>query len=172
MLILATLSGLLYNTFREHIPEIRNITSWNMLSWNSVLFLVIPLIVILLTRKLKLQFWKVLLILFFCLLVLLQPSFVWILIAPVAVVLLYLVWFPIQQVYYSFRIWLYEVIRGTIISIENRDGVRGMRIQRNILTVRIFMVRPNCIEDERIYFNEHFFRDFVMSNEWVKIRKE
>jgi len=178
MIILAVLSGLLYNALQEHVSKILDISkiekiiSWNIISWNFVLYLITPFIVIFLARRLKFQFWKVFLFLSFYLLVLLQPLHIWILITPIFVVFLYLIWFFIRQAYYSFRIWLYEKIGGTIISVENGSGVRGVRIQKNTLVTQLTMVRPTCIEDKRVYFNERFFEYFVMSNEWKKITKE
>ena len=174
MVILTILSGLLFIIFSMQGISLTSPVEWtkNINSWGIILYLVTPLLWILLARKLRIRFWKGLLVLIFFLLLSAQPFPVIVVAIFVLLVFLFLLRFPLQQAYYSFRIWVNEKRKGNLVSIIYRNGnLRGTRIQKNILFTRIFTNDSNYIEEERVYFNKQFFDDIILSDEWEKIRE-
>ena len=171
MIILAVLSGLVFNIFPENGVHLEDFVAWivNMGLWKIILYLVIPFIWILVATELKVWFWRILLVLVFYYLLLFQPFsivfsiIILILFILFAVLLFFQFQFPIIQVWYSLKIWWDERINGTIISVTNGDGERGTRIKRNPMVTRLFM-NKDCVEEERIYFNERFFKEIVCGN--------
>ena len=182
MIILAVLSGLIFNIFPENEVHLTNFVDWigNMGSWHFFLYMIIPFIWVLVATELRIQFWRLSLILVFYYLLLFQPFsiqfsiIIMTLSVLFAVLVLFRFTFSIKQIYYSFRIWWNEKWKGDIVSIrsKNRRNERGTRIRRNLIVTRLFMSGEDCVEEERIYFNERFFKDIVeKDDEWDKFRE-
>jgi len=178
-IILIVFLGLLFNGYRTHMFgfSLINPAEWieNITFLETIFYLITPIVWILLTRKLKVRFWKAFLALIFYLLLGFQPPSIRVLAPSVSVIVLFLLLFPLKQALYSFlysfRIWVNEKIRGDIISVINRESnLRGTIIEKNLLVTRLLMRDYNGFAEERIYFNERFFKDIIMSYEWKTVR--
>lgn len=174
MIILAAFSGFIFNIFVTYAAKspTAEATSAPIGFWNIMKYLVIPALCIIITRRFRFRFWRVVLVVVFIYLLSMQPYYIIVLAVLIFLVVLFLLWFPIEQALYSIRIWVNERRRGNIVSVINRkDDLRGIRIQTDLLVTRLVMNRPGCIEEKRIYFNKRFFNDIVMSYEWEKLRE-
>lgn len=199
MIILVILSGLLFNIFREDIfrnslykglidlfdvflengISIESFTEWlgSISIFNAIwllMCLISPILCIYAIIKLKLQIWKVFLALIFFYLVGLYLIQTVILTISVFLVFCMLLRFPLEQALWLVGIWGNEKTIGYLVSVTRVDqGQKGTKIQKNLLTTRIFMYDPDnpyCTEEERIYFNKRFFENFVYSRYWHKLR--
>lgn len=174
MIIFAAFSGLLFNIFRMYEISLVKLLDWirSIDSYDMIVYFILPVVWILFARRLKFRFWRAFLALAFFYLLLIQSCYIKALVVLSIFVGLYLLRFPIEQIYYSFRIWANEIRRGNLVSIANRrEDLRGTRIKRDFLVTRMFMNHPNCLEEERIYFNKRFYWDIVQSEEWEKLRE-
>lgn len=168
MVILAIFLGLVFNIFRAYVYN-RSFMEFTGSLGNIHFTEVVVLIAVLwiyLARILKIRMWKASLALVFYLLIWFQPSSIGVLIFPFLLVTIFFLRLPIKQAFYYFMIWWYEMKKGGIISIVNKENLRGTVIDRNLLTTELLVYDSDGFEEKRIYFNERFYNDILASNEW------
>ncbi|MBU7045385.1 MAG: hypothetical protein HXS54_03025 [Theionarchaea archaeon] len=168
MVILAIFLGLVFNIFRAYVYN-RSFMEFTGSLGNIHFTEVVVLIAVLwiyLARILKIRMWKASLALVFYLLIWFQPSSIGVLVFPFLLVAIFFLQLPIKQAFYYFNIWWYEMKKGRIISIVNKDNLRGTVVDRNLLATELKMYDSDGFEEKRIYFNEQFYNDVLTSSEW------
>jgi hypothetical protein len=155
MILLATLSGLIFNIFRFQMEEM---TLTNFLSYlrnigplSIVFYSIISLIwFILSVGRLKFQFWKALLILVFLYLWCQHSQKFWVVavLLYILIILSFLLCFSLVQTIHSFRIWANEKWNGNLISIV---AVPRTEVPKNFLPNEISLY---CSYFFRIFENE------------------
>ena len=137
------------------IDWIESLDIWKFIPLFWIVLIFIPISWIILIR-LRIMFWKSLLVSVFCILLLFQPRHIWILALVVLGVLLFLIRFPLEQMFFSFLIWIYEKIKGKKTFVNIQEDLQGTRIRRDHMVTRMVVD-----QSERIYFNQEFFMKFI-----------
>jgi hypothetical protein len=172
MVVMAVILGLVLIPLQTHSSSLGSLAAWvrDVSSLRGILYLFIGLICALLTKKLKIQYWKGFLAFIFLLLLSLQPFPIIIIACSILLLFLYILRFPVEQTYYFFRIWANEKLRGDLVSIVHKknDSI-GREILKDILFTKETFINSDGIEEKRIYFNKRFYRNIIASDEWERI---
>ncbi|MGC1123133.1 MAG: hypothetical protein WBA22_18780 [Candidatus Methanofastidiosia archaeon] len=190
MIILAAISLLVFHFLFSHRLMAADLTNWirEIGPMEVFLFLFVPSVSILFASRLRVQFWKisVIAILYFFLLIQTHRTLLLVTFFSIFLVLVFtLLRFPIKQILFYFLILIHERLKGDIVSIVDIFGspdiegdekslivTRGTEIKRNPLVTEFSARLHNGLEEKRVYFNEDFFRDIIMSGRWYLKRQK